>query len=99
MADHRRLDQFNEAVARVNDDRGSVYGHPSVDFERVARLKAVIAECKDPLARHALEMIAVKIARLVQTPDHLDSWIDIAGYARTGVMVTDRIIISLTEHS
>lgn len=85
-----RLDKFNEAIARVNEDRGSVYGHPSIDFGRADRLKAVIAECKDPLARHALEMIAVKIARLIQTPDHLDSWIDLAGYARTGVMVTEK---------
>jgi hypothetical protein len=84
-----RLAQFNSAVVKVTDERGSVYGHPSIDFGRTARLKAVIAECQEPLARHALEMIAVKIARLIQTPDHVDSWIDIAGYARTGVMVTD----------
>lgn len=84
-----RLSSFNDAITKVNDQRGNVYGHPSIDFGRADRLKAVIAECQNPLARHALEMIAVKIARLIQTPTHLDSWIDIAGYARTGVMVTD----------
>lgn len=26
-------------------------------------------------------MIMLKLARLKETPDHLDSWIDIAGYA------------------
>lgn len=31
-------------------------------------------------------MICVKIARLIQSPDHLDSWVDIAGYARVAVM-------------
>lgn len=90
MLEPDRLDQFNATINKVNDQRGNVYGHPKIDFGRVDRLKAVIAECPDPLARHALEMIAVKIARLIQTPDHLDSWIDIAGYARTGVMVTDK---------
>jgi hypothetical protein len=84
-----RLNQFNSAVAVVTDQRGSVYGHPKDDFWRAARLKEVVAECQDPLARHALEMICVKRARLIQTPNHLDSWTDIAGYARTGVMVTD----------
>lgn len=83
-----RLNQFNSAINVVTDQRGSVYGHPAVDFTRVARLKEVVAECQDPLARHALEMICVKIARLIHSPDHLDSWVDIAGYARTGVMVT-----------
>ncbi len=85
-----RLKQFDAAAGLVVDARRSVYGHPLVDFDRVARLKAVVAECPDPLARHALEMICVKIARLIQTPDHLDSWVDVMGYARTGVMVTDK---------
>ena len=85
----RPLATFDAAVQRVTQDRGATYGHPCVDFDRAARLKAVIAECPDPLIRHALEMIAVKIARLIQTPTHVDSFIDIAGYARTGVMVLD----------
>jgi hypothetical protein len=84
-----RIDRFNAAVAAVTDERGNAYGHPKPNFERVSRLMAVVAECRDPLARHALEMICVKVARLIHTPDHLDSWVDIAGYARTGVMVTD----------
>lgn len=85
-----RLSLFNAAIQTVTDQRESVYGHPRHDFDRASRLKEVVAECPDPLARHALEMICVKMARLIQTPDHLDSWVDIAGYARCGVMVTDR---------
>lgn len=85
-----RLEQFDATTAaKLTAERGAVYGHPSVDFDRVARLKAVVAECKDPLARHALEMICVKIARLIETPDHLDSLVDLCGYARCLVMVTD----------
>lgn len=85
-----RLEQFDANTAvKLTGERGAVYGHPSVDFDRAARLKAVVAECSDPLARHALEMICVKIARLIQTPDHLDSAVDICGYARCLVMVTD----------
>lgn len=86
-----RLEQFDQNTAqKVTGERGAVYGHPSVDFDRAARLKAVVAECPDPLARHALEMICVKLARLIETPGHVDSAIDIAGYARCLVMVTDR---------
>lgn len=85
-----RLEQFDQNTAvKVTTERGATYGHPSVDFARAARLKAVVAECPDPLARHALEMICVKLARLIQTPDHVDSAVDIAGYARCLVMVTD----------
>ena len=31
-----------------------------------------------------MAMAAVKLARLVETPDHQDSWIDLAGYAAIG---------------
>jgi hypothetical protein len=31
-------------------------------------------------------MIALKISRLQQQPDHLDSYIDIVGYARCAVL-------------
>jgi hypothetical protein len=84
-----RTDQFSNAIQTVNAERGAAYGDAKTDFDRAMRLKAVVAECKNPLARHALEMICVKMARLINTPDHLDSWIDVAGYARTGVMVTE----------
>ena len=34
-------------------------------------------------------MILDKVARLTNNPEHLDSWIDIAGYARCAVMIMD----------
>jgi Domain of unknown function (DUF6378) len=86
-----KLEEFDAAIAKVTQQRGSVYGHPRENFRRIQALKAVVAECKNAMAREALEMICVKIARLIETPDHLDSWIDIAGYARTGVMAQEPI--------
>jgi hypothetical protein len=38
----------------------------------------------------ALCMMLVKISRLCQTPDHLDSVVDIAGYSRTYEMVIEK---------
>ncbi len=82
-------EQFDKEIADLTKRRGSVYGHPSTDFGRVARIKAALADCSDPKVRHVLEMIAVKMSRLVESPRHLDSWVDIAGYARTGTMLMD----------
>lgn len=74
---------------QLTEQRGSVYGHPLDDFGRAARLKAVVAAIEDPELRHAAEMICMKLARLCNTPGHLDSWDDIAGYARCGRMVIE----------
>lgn len=84
------VEHFDSALRRLTQDRGAIYGHPADDFRRAQALQAVIAECPHPLVRHALNMIAVKIARLIQTPDHQDSIEDIAGYARTIAMILDR---------
>ena len=46
-------------------------------------------EGKDPRLLHAMEMIADKLTRLTNKPDHYDSWLDVAGYARTALMVLD----------
>lgn len=81
---------FDKAMQSVTQQRGEIYGHPLDDFGRIARIKMVISDCPDPIVQHVLEMIAVKMCRLVETPDHLDSLIDIAGYARTACMAIDK---------
>ena len=80
---------FDAALQQVTQERGKDYGHPLDDFRRVSLIKWAVSECRDDEVRHALEMIGVKMARLVETPDHLDSVIDIAGYARTIAMIHD----------
>lgn len=81
--------QFDKEMQDLTKRRGEVYGHPAVDFARAASLKAIVQDCPDPRLRHVLEMLCVKMARLINTPTHLDSWVDIAGYARTACMVID----------
>lgn len=81
---------FDEAIRTITTERGSVYGHPKDDFNRAHRLTQVADECPHPEIRHALRMICVKVARLIQTPDHIDSIIDIAGYARCIAMILDK---------
>jgi hypothetical protein len=86
----RPLEVFDAATKIVTDERGNIYGHPADDFAAVARLKAALPRFKDPRLQHAAEMIAVKLVRAATTPTHIDSWIDIFGYARTAVMIVDR---------
>lgn len=86
-------EQFDAAIATVTQERGAVYGHPADDFAKVAGMAEGIKDCPDPLVKHALYMMLVKVARLAQTPNHIDSAIDLAGYARTIAMIIDRQVI------
>jgi hypothetical protein len=79
---------LEEAIRLVTGPRERAYAPPSRNFDLIARLQAVAEECPDPLARVALMNIAQKMARLIETPDHEDSWTDIAGYAACGYEVT-----------
>lgn len=85
----RLLEQFDAAYSMVTTDRRDVYGDPLDTYRRVAALRAIVDECTDPQLREIIGMVAMKLVRLVQTPDHLDSWVDVAGYARTAAMLLD----------
>jgi len=85
-----RAEDFDRAIQTVTIERGQDYGHPLFDFELAQNLIRYTHQCQHPAVRHALQMICVKMARLTHNPDHLDSWIDIAGYARTALMALDK---------
>lgn len=88
---------LEEAGALVDGPREATYGHPADDFGAVTTAARVIGlrptsalGSNQQALHHALYMILVKIQRLVQTPDHHDSIVDIAGYARTYEKVLER---------
>ena len=83
------VEQMDEVAALVKQ-RGEVYGPPEVDFGYVAQMVGPLQNCPDRVLRHVLYMIVVKIVRLITTPSHADSWLDIVGYARTAAMIIDR---------
>lgn len=80
------LDMARATVA----DRGAHYGAPSENFERIAaRWRAHIKNAFGvdvPLTaiNVAVMHADVKLARLEHEPEHLDSWVDVAGYAACG---------------
>jgi len=71
----------------VVTERGESYGDYTIQAEIAQTLKDLLRECRgwDNLEYHqreSLDMIACKISRILNgDPNHLDSWVDIAGYA------------------
>lgn len=83
----------DEAKTIVSGARRSAYGTPEQNFERIARFwqayfentgrgaVAITAADVSPMMR------LMKEARLAETPDHYDSFVDLIGYTLTGAEV------------
>lgn len=70
----------------VLKERGKAYGSFSDNAYASQAIKnAIYSNTKRGLGaeeREALDLIATKIARIITgAPDHVDNWVDIAGYA------------------
>lgn len=89
-----------QALSAVTGARQKSYGGPAEAFPIAAELTRVYDTLrKSSVERRGekyshdatdqiLHMILVKIARLITTPSHGDSWRDIAGYAACGAEVS-----------
>lgn len=80
---------LDTAKSLVLGDRNNTYGPPTQDFQRTAGVLSSLGYRKgdgQPLEAHDISVIlaAVKLSRLMWSPDKADSWIDLAGYAACG---------------
>ena len=80
----------DEAKRIVHGDRGGNYGHPWDDFSRSAAMWTPILGVEVTPEQVAMCLVAVKLSRLVETPGHHDSVVDVAGYAECLGMVQER---------
>ena len=77
MKSGKILDETKRLTAT---DRQDIYGDPYINHTRIADLWSVYLEKEISPSQVALCLCLVKIARLIETPDHLDSIIDLAAY-------------------
>ncbi len=87
----------------VSDERGVAYGRADIDFTRIADLLTAAGfrhetegnTTKLSAVHIPLIMTLVKVSRILNQPDlwHKDSWVDIAGYARTAEIVKKHLPI------
>lgn len=85
-----RTEILNTAIQYVSHDRNATHGDPEDTFANHAGLwTAYLQDRFGPVVKLesydvALMMVLFKIGRLAANPRHLDSWVDIAGYAACG---------------
>lgn len=84
---------LEEAIRITSGARRGSYGHPENNFGRIADLWNAYLSNKPggpmPITPQdtALMMVLLKVARLLESPNHRDSVVDIAGYAATVEML------------
>jgi hypothetical protein len=76
-----RAEQLLEQAAFIVDRRRRTYGKPTELFEQVARRWSLVLGVNVTPVQAMLCLIDLKVARLTHDPRHVDSMIDIAGYA------------------
>jgi hypothetical protein len=72
---------FLEHAADLVTRRRREYGEPVDLFEQIAKRWSLTLGTKISPAQAVLCLIDVKMARLSRDPKHLDSQVDVAGYA------------------
>ena len=73
--------QLLEHAAGLVNRRRREYGEPVELFDHIAHRWSLTLGTKVSPAQVALCLIDLKLARLARDPKHLDSVVDIAGYA------------------
>ena len=77
---------LSEAERCVCGQREQDYGTPEDSFEMIGKLWTVYLDYAKKIDAHdvAAMMALLKIARISENPQHMDSWVDLAGYAACG---------------
>lgn len=84
------MDLKKEASKLVNGgQRERDYGHPKTNHERIAKIWSAVFDHEVTPTQVVLCMLGMKLARLVHTPDHSDTHLDIYGYVEVLKRVLD----------
>ena len=83
-----RKECLEQASKITQGERQENYGTPEDNFKRIADLWSVYLEQDIKPHDVAAMMSLMKIARLMNQPNHQDSWVDLAGYAACGCEIT-----------
>jgi hypothetical protein len=79
-----RTDILDQAKQAVTVDRAATHGDAKQTFGRIAALWSARLGIMITPAQTAIMLIDLKTARAWGNPAHMDSWVDMAGYAACG---------------
>lgn len=84
-----RQQALEEAIKLICGDRNETYGGPVQNFTRGAAMMRAYMGDRQMYSFSATDYAAfnviIKLARVANSPEHRDSWVDMAGYAALGL--------------
>ena len=85
---------LKEAERCVCGQRENEYGVPEDSFQKIGTFWTAYLNCAVKIDAEdvAAMMALLKIARISENPQHMDSWVDLAGYAACGGEITGKEI-------
>ena len=75
---------LEKSISLITGDREEDYGDIRQNFKDIADGWAMVFHHPVEPWQVAACMVVVKLARLVKTPEHIDSWADASGYIGIG---------------
>ena len=84
-----RSDILHNAIEIITNDRQATHGKPEDSFANIANLWSAYLDKTISTQQVAVMMALLKIARTKNNPNHLDNFIDLAGYAALGGELRD----------
>lgn len=87
IGDHPSVDDLLKFAGATVAQRQAEYGPPADHFEKVAGFWSLILGAHITPNQVVRCMMAIKLARLNHDHQHVDSWVDLAGYASIGLQV------------
>lgn len=75
-----RAQILRQASDLTHGDRNTTYGDFTENHERIAQLWSIILQHEIGADQVALCMAMVKMSRLIETPDHEDTYVDACAY-------------------
>ena len=79
------------AETLINGDRAKDYGDAAENFQRIADLWSPILGVDVSATQVALALTQLKVARLITSNGHTDSWVDAAGYIALGGEIATKL--------
>ena len=85
-----RDETLTTALELINGERAKTYGDAAENFQRIAALWGPILNQDVTAVDVALCLLQLKVARIITTNGHADSWIDACGYLALGAEIAGK---------